>query len=106
MLLVNKDEDNIVDMDHVALTIEQDGAIWQILATPYGDMSSYIMNEYYSEEDAKIGLSYVLRAYLLKSNVYYFGASESKEMKEIFCEMDTLMESIYGSSQKGDTERC
>lgn len=76
MLLVNKDEDNVVDMDHVALTIEQDGAIWQILATPYGDMSSYIMNEYYGEGDAKIELSYVIRAYQLKDNVYYFGGTE------------------------------
>lgn len=76
MLLVNKDEDTIVDMDHVALTIEQDGAIWQILATPYGDMSSYIMNEYYGEGEARIELSYVIRAYQLKDNVYYFGGTE------------------------------
>lgn len=76
MLLVNKDEDNIVDMDHVALTIEQDGAIWQVLATPYGDEYSYVMNEYYYEGDAKIELSYVLRAYQLKDNVYYFGGTE------------------------------
>ena len=76
MLLVNKDEDNVVDMDHVALTIEQDGAIWQILATPYGDMSSYIMNEYYGEGEARIELSYVIRAYQLKDNVYYFGGTE------------------------------
>lgn len=76
MLLVSKDEDNVVDMDHVALTIEQDGAIWQILATPYGDMSSYIMNEYYGEGEARIELSYVIRAYQLKDNVYYFGGTE------------------------------
>lgn len=76
MLLVSKDEDIIVDMDHVALTIEQDGAIWQILATPYGDMSSYIMNEYYGEGEARIELSYVIRAYQLKDNVYYFGGTE------------------------------
>ena len=78
MLLVNKDEDTIVDIDQVALTIEQDGAIWQILATPYGsDLTmSYILNEYYGEGEAKIELSYVLRAYQLKDNVYYFGGTE------------------------------
>lgn len=76
MLLMNKDQDNVVDMDHVALTIEQDGAIWQILATPYGDMSSYIMNEYYSKEDALTELGYALRAYALKDSMYGFGGNE------------------------------
>ena len=76
MLLVSKDEDIIVNMDHVALTIEEDGAIWQILATPYCDLSSYLMNEYYGEGEARIELSYVLRAYQLKDNVYYFGGTE------------------------------
>lgn len=73
MLLVNKDEDTIVDMDHVVLTIEQDGAIWQILATPYGDTYSYLMCEYYSKEDALTELGYILRAYVLKDNMYSFG---------------------------------
>lgn len=76
MLLINKDRDNVVDMEHVALTIEQDGAIWQILATPYGDMASYIMNEYYSKGEAETELGYVLRAYVLKDTLYGFGGDE------------------------------
>lgn len=78
MLLVSKDKDAIVDLDHVALTIEQDGAIWQILATPYGsDLTmSYILNEYYSEEDALTELGYALRAYALKDSMYCFGGNE------------------------------
>lgn len=76
MLLVSKEEDTIVDMGQVALTIEQDGAIWQILATPYGDMSSYIMNEYYSKEDALTEIGYALRAYVLKDSMYCFGGNE------------------------------
>lgn len=78
MLLVSKEEDTIVDMGQVALTIEQDGAIWQILATPYGsDLTmSYVLNEYYSKEDALTELGYALRAYVLKDTMYCFGGNE------------------------------
>lgn len=76
MLLVSKDECAIVDMDHVALTAVQAGVSWKILATPYGDLGSYTMNEYFYEGDAKIELNYVLRAYQLKDNIYYFGGTE------------------------------
>ena len=78
MLLVSKDKHAIVDIDQVALTIDQDGAIWQILATPYGsDLTmSYILNEYYGEGEARIELSYVIRAYQLKDSMYVFGGNE------------------------------
>ena len=78
MLLVSKDKHAIVDIDQVALTIDQDGAIWQILATPYGsDLTmSYILNEYYGEGEVRIELSYVIRAYQLKDSMYVFGGNE------------------------------
>lgn len=64
MLLISQNGEIIVHFDQVALVIEEDGAVYQIIASPYVDIgdNGYIMAEYYSKEDAIHQLDLVIDA--------------------------------------------
>lgn len=64
MILISQDGETIVRFENVALSIDEDGAIYQVVAYMAGDfMSCLVMGEYYSKEDALKQLELVVDAY-------------------------------------------
>lgn len=63
MLLISQNGEIIVSFDLVALAIEEDGAMTQIVAYMAGDlMNGLVMAEYYSKDDALKQIGLVLDA--------------------------------------------
>lgn len=64
MILISQNEETIVRFENIALAVEEDGAIFQVVAYMAGDlMTCFVMGEYYSKEDALKQLELVVDAY-------------------------------------------